>query len=311
MVEKAAAARSESASVLILGETGVGKTVLARWVHDRSPRAGGPFLRIDLGEIARSVIESELFGHKKGAFTDASSDKAGLLESAQGGTLYLDEIGELPSELQLKLLTALQERQVRRLGETEARKIDVRVIASTNRDLRAEMTEGRFRPDLFYRLAVFMVVLPPLRDRVSEIEPLARSFLTRFAAQEKLETVPDLSPQALAALESHDWPGNIRELENAIQRAVVFCSGSLIEPEDLGLIGEIHDVDAGEPGGDELDLSGLSDQQLRERKHLLGLLAEHRWVVERTAKAIGLGKTAFYRKLRTLRIPTKSRRVDP
>lgn len=311
LVEKAATARSESASILVLGETGVGKTALARWIHNRSQRARGPFLRIDLGVIPRSLIESELFGHKRGAFTDAGSDKVGLLESAQGGTLYLDEVGELPPELQLKLLTALQERKVRRIGETEERSIDVRVIASTNRDLRAEMAAGRFRSDLYYRLAIFVVVLPPLRERASEIEPLARNFLARFAAQEGLESVPELSPQALASLESHDWPGNIRELENAIQRAVVFCSGSLIEPEDLGLIGEIHDVGTDEEAGGEPDLSDLSEEQIRDRKYVLGLLAEHRWVVERAAKAYGLGKTAFYRKLRALRIRLKSRRVDP
>ena len=144
--------------------------------------------------------------------------------------------------MQLKLLTALQERQIRRVGDMLTRPIDVRIVASTNRDLRADMASGRFRSDLFYRLAVFMVVLPPLRDRAAEIEPLARNFLGRFALEEKLDTVPELSPQALAALENYAWPGNVRELENAIRRAVVLCSGPSIQAEDLGLLDEVHDL---------------------------------------------------------------------
>jgi DNA-binding NtrC family response regulator len=307
LVERAATARSASASILVLGETGVGKSLLARWIHDRSPRSSELFHRIDLAAVTPTLVESELFGHKRGAFTGATADKAGLLEQANGGTLHLDEIGELSTDLQLKLLTSLQERQVKRVGETEARPIDVRVIASTNRDLRADMASGRFRTDLFYRLAVFVVVIPPLRQRVSEIEPLARGFLARYAAEEKLAAVPALSPQALDALVSYEWPGNIRELENAIRRAVVLCAGGIIQPEDLDLVGQIHDPGDGAASAEEtVDLSDLDGEQLRERKKIKAVLDSHLWVVERAARAYGLGKTAFYKKLAKLKIGTKA-----
>jgi two-component system, NtrC family, response regulator AtoC len=305
-VAKAAAARSDSVSILVLGENGVGKTLLARWIHDNSPRGEGAFHRIDLGELARPLIESELFGHKKGAFTGATEDKPGLLEQANGGTLFLDEVGELPADLQIKLLSALQERRVRRIGEMEPRRIDVRVIAATSRDLRAEMEGGRFRRELYHRLAVFLVVVPPLRERVSEIEPLARTFLARFAAEEGLKTVPELSGEALAALERHRWPGNIREIQNAIQRAVVSCSGSLVEPDDLGLTGELHDVSDEAVDDSEPDLADLSEEQIRERKQLIAMIKKHDSVMERAIKASGIGKTAFYRRLHALRIPLKS-----
>jgi len=305
VVSKAAAARSPSVSILILGETGAGKSMLARWIHEQSPRKDGPFQRIDLGELARSVIESELFGHRKGAFTGATEDKPGLLEQAHGGTLFLDEVGELAPELQIKLLSTLQDRQVRRIGEMEPRRIDVRVIAATSRDLRAEMAAGRFREELYHRLRVFQVVIPPLRERVSEIEPLARSFLAQFAAEEGMPTAPDLSAEALATLERHQWPGNIRDLRNSIQRAVICCSGPFIEPDDLGLAGAIHDVDPAPTTEGEPDLSDLTETQIRDRQALIALLDDQRWVMERAMKAYGLGKTAFYRRLHALHIPMK------
>jgi DNA-binding NtrC family response regulator len=308
LVGKAATARSNTVGILILGETGVGKTMLARWAHDQSPRAGGPFRAINLGELAGTLVESELFGHRKGAFTGPTDHKPGLIELADGGTLFLDEIGELPPEAQVKLLGVLQDRRLRRIGEIDERPLDVRVIAATSRDLHAEMEAGRFRRELYHRIATIEVVVPPLRKRISEIEPLARSFLARFASDEGLPAAPELSGEALAALERYAWPGNIRELENVIRRAVIISSGALIEPGHLGPAGETHDPDVDDGAGvaGDADLSDLDEAQLRDRKNTIALLEKNQWVVERAIKASGLQKTAFYRKLRRLRIPTKS-----
>ncbi|WP_437938831.1 sigma 54-interacting transcriptional regulator [Sorangium sp. So ce341] len=219
-------------SVLLLGETGAGKEVLAEHIHRRSPRAQGPFLRLNCAALAESLLESELFGHEKGAFTSAGQAKPGLLETAEKGTVMLDEVGELPSGIQVKLLRVLEDRKVMRVGGLSPRPIDVRFISATNRDLAAEVKRGAFREDLFFRLNGIALTIPPLRARVSEIAPLARAIAERTAGALG-RRAPTLAPETLAALEAHPWPGNIRELRNVIERAVVLAGGDTLLPEHL------------------------------------------------------------------------------
>jgi transcriptional regulator with GAF, ATPase, and Fis domain len=221
-------------SVLVLGETGVGKEVVARMLHDRSPRARHPLVCLNCASLSESLLESELFGHEKGAFTGAVGAKAGLLESANGGTAFLDEVGEMPLSLQAKLLRVLEQREVLRVGAVTPRAIDVRFVAATNRNLEEEIARDRFRSDLYYRLNGFTIVIPPLRQRTDEIEPLARHFV-RLACKAGARGSLDLSAEALAILVAYDWPGNIRELKNVIDRAVLLSSGRRILPEHLPL----------------------------------------------------------------------------
>lgn len=222
-------------SVLLLGETGVGKEVLAETIHRKSPRANRPFLRLNCGALSESLLESELFGHEKGSFTSAVRSKPGLFETAEKGTVFLDEIGELPLGIQVKLLRVLEDRQVMRVGGLSPRPIDVRFISATNRDLAAEVQRGTFRQDLYFRLNGIALSIPPLRERRDEIEPLARAFAMSAAASIG-RGPPIITTQAMDALLHHDWPGNVRELRNAIERAVVLCDG-VIRPEDFVLDG--------------------------------------------------------------------------
>jgi two-component system response regulator PilR (NtrC family) len=229
VVDKVAAART---TVLITGESGVGKELVARAVHHRSPRSTAPFVPVNCGAIPEGLIESEMFGHAKGAFTGAQTAKAGLFEAAQGGTLFLDEIGELPLALQVKLLRALQERRIRPVGDTADIEVDVRLVAATNRDLEAEMRAGRFREDLFYRLNVVQIRVPPLRERREDVMPLAEHFLKRFAVEHG-RPVLTLSAEAYRRLDEYWFPGNVRELENLIERAVALSSGLEISVDAL------------------------------------------------------------------------------
>ncbi len=222
-------------SVLLLGETGVGKEVLAETIHRKSSRRHGPFLRLNCAALSESLLESELFGHEKGSFTNAVRSKPGLFETAEKGTVFLDEVGELPLGIQVKLLRVLEDRKVMRVGGLSPRPIDVRFISATNRDLAAEVARGTFRQDLYFRLNGIALSIPPLRERRSEIEALARAFVTRAAASIG-RTPPVITREALAALLAYDWPGNVRELRNAIERAVVLAEG-MIKPEDLVLDG--------------------------------------------------------------------------
>jgi two-component system response regulator AtoC len=219
-------------TVLIDGESGTGKELVARAIHRLSPRGSGPFIAVNCGAIPDNLLESELFGHRKGAFTDANRDRKGLFEEASAGTLFLDEIGELPVALQVKLLRVLQESEVRRLGDSQDIKVDVRVVAATARDLSAEVGRGGFREDLFYRLNVFALHLPSLRERREDIPLLIDHFLGRMNARMGL-AVTTVSPEAMRALVEYDWPGNVRELENSIERAIVLCEGSQIEVDAL------------------------------------------------------------------------------
>ncbi len=218
-------------NVLITGESGTGKELVARALHDLSPRAAGPFVPVNCGAIPEPLLESELFGHRKGAFTDASRDKRGLFEEANGGTLFLDEIGELPLTVQVKFLRAIQEEEIRRLGDTRETSVDVRVIAATVKDLGAEVKANRFREDLFYRLNVLPMQLPPLRDRREDIPLLVAHFVRRYGEKHARSgmRVESVSPEAMELLLAYPWPGNVRELENTIERAMVLCDGPRIE----------------------------------------------------------------------------------
>jgi len=221
------------ASVLIVGESGTGKELVARAIHRRSPRKGGPFIAINCGAIPENLLESELFGHEKGAFTDAHIQRQGRIEMAQGGTLFLDEIGELSATLQVKLLRFLQQHEIERIGGRTLINVDARVLAATNIDLTKAMSEGRFREDLYYRLAVVVVSMPPLRERDGDIELLAKAFLQRQAMTQNAPLV--FTPKAVEAMTEYGWPGNVRELENRIQRAAIMAENSKITPNDLTL----------------------------------------------------------------------------
>ncbi|HEV7555465.1 MAG TPA: sigma 54-interacting transcriptional regulator, partial [Kofleriaceae bacterium] len=219
-------------TVLLLGETGVGKEILAEMVHRKSARADKPFLRLNCAALTETLLESELFGHERGSFTGATQTKPGLFEVAEGGVLFLDEVGELQPSTQVKLLRVLDERKVLRVGALKPRSIDVRLVAATNRDLEAEVTRGNFRLDLMYRLNAMSIVVPPLRERIDEIEPLARAFLRTISAK-LARTPPRLTEPALELLRRYSWPGNVRELRNVIERAVILCSNDQIDPIDL------------------------------------------------------------------------------
>lgn len=225
-------ARSEL-SVLLEGETGVGKEVFARRIHERSRRAAGPFLPLNCGALSEELLASELFGHEQGAFTGAHTSKPGLLETAETGTVFLDEVGEMPMSQQVKLLRVLEERKVMRVGGLQAKPIDVRFVSATNRDLRREIGEGRFREDLYYRLNGITLRIPPLRERVAEIAGLAKEFLAEAATKAGLSVPPPLSGEALTALQQHPWPGNVRQLKNVIERAVVLAGEEPVKPEHL------------------------------------------------------------------------------
>ena len=221
-------------SVLITGETGTGKELIAHEIHRRSPRRDRPFVTINCGAIPENLLESELFGHVKGSFTGAVANKAGKFQAADGGTLFLDEIGEMPLNLQVKILRAIQERVVVRVGDTRPEQVDIRILAATNRELEEEIRHARFREDLYYRLNVVNLHLPPLRERGDDIPVVARYLLSRYG-KEYESRVKGFSPNAAVAIRKHDWPGNIREMENRIKKAIVLAEGNLIGPEDLGL----------------------------------------------------------------------------
>jgi two-component system response regulator HydG len=236
--QAARVAAHRDVTVLIGGETGTGKELLARAIHYESPRAAEPFVEVNCAAIPGNLLESELFGHEKGAFTGAISSTAGLFELAHGGTLFLDEVATLPVELQPKLLRALESREIRRVGGQQTRQVDVRVIAATHADLRSAVSRGLFREDLFYRLNVVALTLPPLRDREGDVELLAETFITRIATSYGLP-VPPLSPELRGALREHAWPGNVRELRNAIERALVLSPHGTLRAEELGMRREV------------------------------------------------------------------------
>jgi DNA-binding NtrC family response regulator len=274
-------------SVTILGETGVGKDVLARAIHAESGRAGGPFAVFDCGAVAPNLIESELFGHDRGAFTGALAEHQGAFERAHGGTLFLDEIGELPLDLQPRLLRSLETRKVRRLGGARPRPVDVRVVAATNRDLEEEVGAGRFRRDLFFRLSSAVVRVPPLRERAGDIPALVADALA------ELGRPLQLAPGTLAALESYDWPGNVRELKNVIASAAAFADGATLEPRHL----LFFRPKTRPPTLDSLPLAGRTLEML-ERAAIRQTLDQEGGNKTRTARALGIAPSTLYEKLK-------------
>ncbi len=279
-------------SVLVTGESGTGKEVLARALHALSPRRCGRFVAINCAAIPASLLEAELFGYERGAFTGALERKPGRLELAKGGTLFLDEIGDLPLELQPKLLRFLQERVIERLGGHQEIHLDVRIVCATHRDLRRAMVEGRFREDLYYRLAEIEVHLPPLRERPGDAVRIARHLLERYA-REQGRPVPLLSSEAIHALDRHDWPGNVRELQNRIKRALLLAEGRRIGAADLGLA-------PAEPEETSLELRTVRERA--EREALLRALARAGGNISRAAGLLGISRPTLYDLLRHHRL---------
>lgn len=283
-----------NASVLILGESGTGKELIARAIHDRSPRKHAALVRVNCASIPRELFESEFFGHARGAFTGAVKDRVGRFELAHGGTLFLDEMGEVPLELQSKLLRVLQEGQFEKVGEDHTRTVDVRIIAATNRDLEAEVNAGRFRQDLYYRLSVFPIELPPLRDRVEDIPMLAQHFLTQSARKLGLDA-PHLTAVQLKELQSYDWPGNVRELQNVIERAAIRSRDGHL---DFGL-GRTRSVRSSSHKSESKSLpapASLNEIKAHERKLILEALAKTRGKIygsDGAAALLGLRPTTL------------------
>jgi len=299
------AARSE-ANILILGESGTGKELIARAIHANSPRAGQPFVPVDCASLPEQLLESELFGHEKGSFTGAIRSKAGLVETAHRGTLFLDEIAELPAALQVKLLRVLQERQIRRVGGTSLVDVDVRVVSATNRDLLEAIAKGQFREELYYRVNVVAIQLPPLRERAGDVRLLAHTFLKRFG-QSRVTAIDDAAAEAL---DRYTWPGNVRELQNVIERACALAEGHVVTIRDLpdhvrqpasrkaavpaDLAAAAHGTAV---AGGDLTLKDAKERwlQVLEVSYLRDLLARHDGNVSSAAKAAGIDRKTFHR----------------
>jgi transcriptional regulator with PAS, ATPase and Fis domain len=280
-------------NVLLLGETGSGKEVLAGELHRRSKRGAGPFLKLNCAALTESLLESELFGHEKGAFTGAVKQKLGLLETAKGGSVFLDEVGELPEALQAKLLRVLEERKVMRVGATAPESIDVRFVFATNRDLEAEVERGAFRRDLFYRINGISISIPPLRERQGEIEPLARQFLAE-AAQREERAVPALTPEAIARLKAWPWPGNIRELKNVMERALLLAGDAPITPDAIAIDGD----DAAETVPLPSTGNNLKDERdAAERRVVLEALEKTGGNQTKAAELLGISRRTLVNRL--------------
>jgi len=277
-------------SVLITGESGTGKELVARAIHAGSPRAYMPLVIVNCGALPEGTLESELFGHERGAFTGAHYRHKGKFELADGGTLFLDEIGEVSPRIQVELLRVLEEKKVTRLGDTKPVEANFRLIAATNKDLAKEVSEGRFREDLYYRINVFHIPLPPLRERKDDIPLLARALVKRLARSMNV-SVPDITPEAITRLADYDWPGNVRELANALERAIVVSRGGdgRLRPENLPIVATTHPA-----------RNGNSPRSLAEveRDHIDHILRETNWNISRTAMILGVDRSTVYNKIK-------------
>jgi PAS domain S-box-containing protein len=309
LVELAAAS---PVTVLITGETGTGKEVVAKAIHYHSERKDGPLVRVNCSALSESLLESELFGHAKGAFTGAIRDHVGRFERANGGTIFLDEVGDIPPLVQVKMLRVLQERELERVGESIPRKVDVRVIAATHRNLRDLVRRGEFREDLFYRLKVFPIHLPPLRERKEDIEPLIKRFIAQFN-EETGKSIQGLTPDAIRMVMDYCWPGNVRELENAIEHAFVTCNGAFIGPFDLPI--EIRRMELKRQLCDEANpfegfvVPGTYPEGVSRRKRgntrdeLMAVLDACGWNKAEAARRLGITRTSVWRRMKKLDVP--------
>ncbi len=287
-------------TVLLSGESGVGKELVAEAIHLQSPRRDRPLVKLNCGVLTEGLIESELFGHEKGAFTGAIQQRKGRFELADTGTIFLDEISEIPPATQVKLLRVLQEGEFERVGGSQTLKVDVRVIAATNVDLEAAVAEGRFRKDLYYRLNVIHLAIPPLRDRQEDIPLLALHFLDKFCLENN-RAIMGVSPEAMAALKSHYWPGNVRELQNVVERAVALCQGNMIEVSDLP-----DEVRQHSPEDDQISIPvGASMEQI-ERLAITQTLNKTGGDKELTARLLGIGLATLYRRLKDMEVKESS-----
>jgi DNA-binding NtrC family response regulator len=286
--ELAKTAARSSSTILVLGESGTGKEVLSRAIHAESPRAEAPFVAVSCAALTETLLESELFGHEKGSFTGATARRKGKFEAAHGGTLFLDEVGDIGPKLQLDLLRVLEERKLQRVGGNETIDVDVRIIAATNRDLRKAALEGKFREDLFYRLNVIPVVVPPLRQRREDIPLLVEHFVERLAVEMK-KRIDGVSAEAMSALVDHDWPGNVRELRNVLERGAVVAAGPVIQLADLGL----------PPKADAPPRPGtLASLEEVEKRHVAAVLAHTGGNVSQSARILGIDRVTLYNKMR-------------
>ena len=299
VLDKVSRVAPTDATVLISGETGTGKELIARAIHSHSRRAARPLIKVNCAALPAGLIESELFGHEKGAFTGAIARRIGRFELADGGTLFLDEIGELPMETQAKLLRVLQERELERVGGTAAIKVDVRIIAATNRNLLKAVADKSFREDLYYRMSVFPITLPPLRDRAEDILLLVRFLVDKFATRTG-RRIEGVSQRTLQRLASYRWPGNIRELENVLERAVILATGPTL---DLEIDGELS------PGPAAIEDSSLSSLEAVERRHIRAVLRQTQWVIDGprgAAQILGLHPNTLRSRLKKLGITRES-----
>jgi two-component system, NtrC family, response regulator AtoC len=281
------AARSNS-TILVLGESGSGKEVLARAIHAESPRAEGPFVAVSCAALTESLLESELFGHEKGSFTGALARRKGKFETADGGTLFLDEVGDVGPKLQLDLLRVLEDRTLHRVGGNEQISVDVRIIAATNRDLKKAVQDGKFRDDLFYRLNVIPILIPPLRQRREDIPLLVENFVERLAVEMK-KRLDGVSAEAMNAIIAYDWPGNVRELRNVLERGAVVACGPLIQVSDLGLPSKAEALPR--PGA-------MASLEEVEKRHVAAVLAHTRGNVSQSARILGIDRVTLYNKMR-------------
>ncbi len=288
LFELAKVVAQSPSTILILGESGTGKELLARAIHAESPRSAGPFVAVSCAALTETLLESELFGHEKGAFTGAIFRKKGKFELAHGGTLFLDEIGDISPKLQLDLLRALEERRFYRVGGTDPIHVDARIIAATNRDLKRAVEEGKFREDLYYRLNVISITLPPLKERKEDIPLLVEHFMEQLSVEmdKRLEGV---STEDMDLLMAYHWPGNVRELKNALERGAVVAKGPIIEAEDL---------DLPLPKGERVGWDSQASLKEVERRHILKVLKEHNWNIARSAQALGIDRVTLYHKIK-------------
>jgi transcriptional regulator with PAS, ATPase and Fis domain len=310
--EIATRAASSDISVLILGETGVGKEVLADTIHKRSRRADGPFLRINCAALSPTLLQSELFGYERGAFTGAKQAKAGLIEAANGGTLFQDEVGELPPAVQVNLLRVLETRSVLRVGATAPIAVDVRYITATHRDLSREIHAGNFRRDLFFRVSGLRIEVPPLRERPEEIQPLAELFLDK-AARAARRKAPALSDEALTRLKEHHWPGNVRQLRNAMERAIILCDGASILPVHLTALDDLvefgdDDSPQGAPPVSQLSSPQPTVGDNAEQERILEALEQHGGNQTQAARALGISRGTLINRLNTYGITRPRKR---